>query len=431
MSNRKLALLISIWLNIIVSSASIKEVFEKLATPDSLKEKYFSTQNSEKKVDVLNDIGFFFTSRNPESAITISHIALKISDSLKYEYGQYDAQNNMGIAFYRSSRFKQALACFNTAYDIAKNMNSKNKMAAIFSNMALVYNLLSDYEKALKYNFEALKIRTSDHDSIGIAISYNNLGTTYHYKSEFSQALEYYIKALKIKQAQHDKEGIASTYNNIGQLFFEMYSDTSVWVLDSALEYFLKAYYAWNSTSNKAGLSEVLPNIGNIYSLKNLNDRASDAYMAALNVQKQAQDSAGIALTFYNMGILNYNLSNFKLSKEYFDKSIQIARKYLIADLVKDNLKMLFMLAGNKGDYKTAYLHANEYVLLNDSLSELAHKHLVEDYLGKYEYRVSENMNLQKAINKAKTWMIILSVGAFVIIGLFLIWIIKKRKINT
>jgi tetratricopeptide (TPR) repeat protein len=303
-------------------------------------------------------------------------------------------------------------------------------MAAVLSNIALVYNSLGDYENALKYNFNSLKIRTSINDSIGVAFSYNNIGTTYHYKSNYSQALEYYLKALKLKQTLHDKEGMASTYNNIGQLFVEMYSDSLEWPLDSALEYFLKAYYTWSSTSNKSGLSEVLPNIGNVYSLKNLNDRAFDAYLAAMNVQKQANDSAGLALTYYNIGIVYYNQHNFKLAKSYFNNSVIISRQHLISDLVKDNLKMLFLLDGNNGEYKQAYNHAYEFVKINDSLVELSKNRLIEDYSSKSEFQAYENKKLQNVMLKSRMWIIILSISSLLLFISIIITILKKRKSN-
>ena len=430
MLKHNFTLLISIWLNLLIANASINELLEKFQIPDSSKIKFLSTQNIERKLDILNDAGFYYTSRNADLSIFISTTVYHLADSINYEFGKYDAQNNLGIAFYRHSRFKQAIVCFDKAYKIARKMKIAVKEASVLSNKALVFNSLSDYEQALKYNFEALKIRMEEKDSMGIAFSYNNIGMTYHYQTNYSQALDYYTKALKIKLGQNDKEGLATTYNNIGQLFFEMYSGSQKWTLDSALAYYLKAYFTFSAVSNKAGLSEVLPNIGNVYSLKNLYDKAFDAYLAAMNVQKQAKDSAGLALTLFNLGVLYYNQSDYNQSKTYFNKSIDIANKLQIADLIKDNLKMLFFISGNNHDYKTAFELASEYATVNDSLNDISRKQLVEDYSGKYEYQIFERKQLETSIKNMKTLFIFISSGLIVSVIILLIWVRRKKSNN-
>jgi tetratricopeptide (TPR) repeat protein len=185
--------------------SAIDNLFNKFIIPDSLKNSFIQSKNQEDKIRALNDIGFYLSGNNPVNSITISNLALVMADSIKYEDGIFDATNNIGIAYYRSSKFKQAIEWFAKAKQIAESMDNDKKLASTYSNMALVYNYLSDYTKALKLNNEALKIRTSLKDSGGIATSYNNIGTTYHYKTEYKTALEYYNKALSIKKILNDK----------------------------------------------------------------------------------------------------------------------------------------------------------------------------------------------------------------------------------
>jgi tetratricopeptide (TPR) repeat protein len=425
---RYLSLIGAIWLSVARLTAALPDVVKSLSIPDTLKNKFINAASSDKKVDALNEISFYLINSDAELAVEFSRNALRLADSLNYVNGLFEANTNIGIAFYRTSRFKQALTCLSSAEEIAKVIGSKSLLASVYSNMALVYNSLADYEKSLTYNFKALEIRTSVDDTMAIAISLNNLGMTYHLKSDFIQARDYYGKAYEIKFKQHDKDGMASTLNNVGQLFFEMYSDSTTWALDSALKYYLKAYYQWNNTGNKVGLSQVLPNIGNVYSTQGINDKAIDAYRAALNIQKQCKDSAGIALTLYNIGISCYNKSEYKEAKINFDQSVEIARKFNISDLLKDNLKMLFRIAGDSKDYKQAFDFANNYMQLNDSLNELNHQQLINEFNGKYEYQMIENMRLQKSIVHSRMWFYILGGISLLMLIIFIFTVVKKKN---
>jgi tetratricopeptide (TPR) repeat protein len=425
---RYLSLIAVIWLSVARLTAALPDEVKSVSVPDTMKAKFFNAASFEKKVDALNEISFYVINSDAELAVGFSRNALRLADSLNYVNGLFEANTNIGIAFYRTSRFKQALTCLSTAEEIAKVIGSKSLLASVYSNMALVYNSLADYEKSLKYNFQALEIRTSIDDTMAIAISLNNLGMTYHLKSDFIQARTYYQKAYEIKLKQYDKDGMASTLNNLGQLFFEMYSDSTTWALDSALKYYLKAYYQWNNTGNKVGLSQVLPNIGNVYSAQGIHDKAIDAYKAALNIQKQSKDSAGIAMTLYNVGISCYYKSEYKEAKNNFDQSIQIARRFNISDLLKDNLKMLFKLSGDSKDYKQAFEFANNYMQINDSLNELNHEQLIKEFNGKYEYQMIENMRLQKNIVHSRMWFYILGGITLLMLIFFIITVVKKKN---
>jgi tetratricopeptide (TPR) repeat protein len=399
-----------------------------LLLPEDLKSKYYSSVSSIERVNALNDICFYLNNVEPEKAEQLARMTLRISDSVNYLLGLYDANNNIGISFYRTSKYQQAISCFKQAEEYARILGDKGKQAAVLSNMALVFTELCDYDRALMLNNKALKIRSLKNDSAAMAISFNNLGMCYHQKGDYSEALKYYFMALGIKLRQFDKNGIANSSNNIGQLFLEMYSDTTKWALDSAQVYFLQAYNFYSSTSNQVGLSKVLLNIANVYAEGDDNEKALNAYRAALNAQKFINDSAGISLTYYNMA-LRYNVqSDYAMEENFLLKSLAIADRFDLSDLKKDNLKQLFLLFNKKGDFKTACMYAERLVVVNESIEELSRISLVDQYNGKYEYQMFENMSLQKDISTIKFWLIIVTVIALTLTSVIIVWYFIYKK---
>jgi tetratricopeptide (TPR) repeat protein len=208
-----------------------------------------------------------------------------------------------------------------------------------------------------------------------------------------------------------------------------MYTDTSLWALDSALKYYIKSYYSWHLTSNKAGLSQVLPNIGNVYSLQNNRDKAIDAYNAALSTQKQIFDSTGMSLTLFNLGMEYYNLGNYKMAQDYFMKSYDIANTFNIADVLKDDMKMMaYILSKDKSDYKKAFDYSMRYIQINDSLNHLTRLQLLDDYSGKFDYQSYENGQLSNSLSKTKLWIIIFAGLTFILLSALVYLLIKRKK---
>jgi len=395
-----------------------------LPVPDSLKQNYLKADNAQKEIDCLNNICFTLNNTMPERSIELAKKTLRISDSINYLFGQYEANNNLGIAFYRTTRYTQAISCFQEAYKLAKKINNDGFIAATLSNMALVYNELGDFEKSLELNNNALKIRTKQKDNSAIAISYNNIGMTYHLKGEYYQALTYYTKALTIRTKENDKEGQANVYNNMGQLFFDMYDNSNTWAIDSAIHYFLKAYTAYIALDNRIGVAKTLLNIANIYSAQESDDRAIDAYRAALNIMKQISDSAGIALAYYNMGVHFMNLNENKRAIDHFNISLSIAKRHKIATLIKDNLKQLFLASSDQCIKACGYAH--EYFSIDDSINELSRHQLIEQYQGRLEFQAFENQELQNQYSSIKIWLIIIS-SLFVLLLIIFFWLLFSK----
>jgi tetratricopeptide (TPR) repeat protein len=404
------------------------DLVKSLSLPGELKTKYYNAGTAKATVDALNDICFYLNNVEPEKAKDLSRITLRISDSINYLEGLYDANNNIGISFYRTAKYQQALSCLKQAAEYAKIIGNKGKEAAVLSNMAMVYVELSDYDRALSLNNQALKIRSKSGDSAAVAISLNNIGMTYHQKGEFTTAMSYYFKASAIKLKQRDKDGIANSFNNIGQVFFEMCSDTTSWAADSALSYFLQAYNYYNYSDNRVGIAKVLLNLANVYSENGNMEKALDAYRAALNAQKFINDSAGIALTYYDMALCFTSQNDSISAENHFIKSLTIADRFDLSYLKKDNLKQLFLINNKRGNYKTASLYADRLVVVDECINELSRISFVEQYNGKYEYQVFENMNLQKDVSRTRLWLIIVTTLALSLSGIIVTWCLMRKK---
>ncbi|MGC8802915.1 MAG: tetratricopeptide repeat protein [Bacteroidales bacterium] len=404
-------------------------VFDEFPLPDSLRKKIEAAKDEREKIDALNDACFYFSDKMPRRVMPVAQKIVYWADSLDYWSGLFDAINNLGILFYRTSQYTQAIACFNEGLKIADQLNDAGRQAAILSNLGLVYTELSEFQRAIDFHQHALKIREKRKDTLAIALSFNNLGMTYHARGEWNMALSYYQKAVRTLELTPYKLALANTYNNIGQLFFTCYHDTSTWAADSAELYFMKAYTRYTVDDNRVGVVKTLINLGNTYAVIGNAEKAIDAYRAALNQQRQMADSAGMALTLFNMGVLFDDLGDAKRSSEYLSESLKLAETHQQAELCRDIYQQLFDIARKGNDFTRATLYAASVFAINDSLNNLAKQLLIEQFQGKYNFQEVENTQLSSELKKWQRIAWIAMGMAMLIVIAFGFRVIRKKSV--
>lgn len=402
-------------------------VFDGFPVPDTLRAKIYSAKDDRGKVDALNDVCYYLADKMPHRVLPIARKLVYWADSLQYPKGLFDATNNLGILFYRTSQYTQAIACFDGCLGIADQMSDVGRRAAVLSNMGLVYAELSQYQKAIDFHQQALRIREKRKDTLAIALTFNNLGMTYHARGDWNVALNYYQKAIRMLENTRYSYALANTFNNVGQLFFTCYHDTATWAADSAELYFMKAYTRFSADDNRIGVIKTLINLGNTYATSGNTEKAIDAYRAALNQQRQIADSAGIALTLFNMGTLFDETGDPKRAVNYLMESLKIAKAYNLSELCRDLYEQLFYLARRDNNYQLATLYAANFLSINDSLSELSKKMLIEQFQGKYNFQEIENEKLNA---KTQQWKLIgqIAIGLVIFLGIGLVWLLIRQK---
>ncbi len=422
---------ILLFISCLLFSMSIQAFEKKISAsqlPDSLKLKLNQAKTIEHKIDAANDICYYLIGNYMNQAEILVKEVLRYADSVKYTRGALDANINLGILFYRKSKYVQSLSCYKEAYSLAEKLNDKGRQAAILNNMALVYTELNYYSKAIELNLQALKLRTKSNDSIAIAMSFNNLGMTYHSKRDFLMANHFYQQALQIVNLTNNKGLKANTYNNLGQLFLEMHSDSIPWAADSALNYFMKAYINYYAIDDQIGVSKTLINIANAYASMQNSDKAIDSYRSALNIQRQLRDSANMALTLYNMGLHFIELNEDKRAYDYLKNSLELAQKTMQKTLERDILQKLFELATKFNLNNDAINYAQLYFIINDSLSEIEHQQLAEAYMGKYNFQLIQTDSISTQLKTYRLITLILSflMISIILFGIYKIYLLRK-----
>ncbi|MEJ0055721.1 MAG: tetratricopeptide repeat protein [Bacteroidota bacterium] len=177
----------------------------------------------------------------------------------------------------------------------------------------------SDPVKAIGYTREALDLATSINDQKGMAASYNNIGISYKNQGALDMALENYMKSADIYASIQNGEGIATTKNNIANIYM-LKKDYS-----QALKYFEESHSGFIALGNPERIIGSMNNLGNLHADLQLYDQALNYYTEAYKLSEKSGLIFADPLT--NIGNLFYRQNNFQRAVEYYQRSLDIAKK--------------------------------------------------------------------------------------------------------
>ncbi len=268
----------------------------------------------------------------------LNNQALNIARKINHRLEEGRCLNNIGLYYWRSTRFSEALALLNEALAIIReNHRGGRDESDLLNNLSVIYADLGDYENSLKYIRRALEIdlflrdennisqglnnlariiRIINHsqvdsdpssyykESIELArksgnyfieiCSLNNMGVLYQHKKDFAKSIEFLEAALQICQRQGIFDELCNIYANLGNAHIELNN------IEKAKEYFDRSLDLALSAGRNDVLWEVYSGLGKCMENKNQPDLALTYYRLAVDVIDSIRGN--LALDFHKAG---------------------------------------------------------------------------------------------------------------------------------
>jgi len=313
---------------------------------DSLLQELPKMKEDTNKVNLLVSVSYSYYNSNPDEGIKYGEQALKLATQLKWEKGIANANNRIGVNYYRESDYLKALEYYEKALKIYEATADKHGAALITSNIGLVYQSQSDYDKALDYDFKDLKMAEEIGDKRVAGIITGNIANIYKAQKKYAEALAYDLKALKIKEAAGDKSSIAICLGNIG-LIYSAQKDFA-----PAIAYEEQALQMAEETGNKFVQAENLLSI------------------AACLVSITTDTSASVLKKEYNQDNIIPKSKAARLRKAivYLQSSIAICKEIHVLDIMQQGYEQLAEAYQLSGDYKKALVASDSSRVVMDSV---------------------------------------------------------------
>jgi tetratricopeptide (TPR) repeat protein len=176
----------------------------------------------------------------------------------------------MGIVHWHLDEYDQALACYEHALQIDRELGDQADMAVWLGNIANIHHYREAYPEALAGYQQALQIHLALDRKIGAGICLGNLGNTYRDMGNYQQAMTCYEQALQYRHEAGDEAGVAYAVNNIGTLYAQM------GFFDSALICYQQALYLDLKVGQKGNVADDLGQLANLYLSAELHELAQN-----------------------------------------------------------------------------------------------------------------------------------------------------------
>ena len=253
-----------------------------------------------------------------EEALSEFEIASAGWNRLHMVFGEAVTRSNLGLLYWQTSEWQQALREYQRARDLFKRL-SPLSYARVLNNLGLVYMSMAEFDRAAAYFTHALSLRPSDKASRREAGRFQlNLGRAHMLAGRLGPALVDEQKALVTLESVQDTTGIADVYNNLGQIQLRMNRRTAA---RSSLDLALKLY---RDLGDRRGLASALHYLGVLATQTGDLAEARSLLQQALEIQSERRLQDQAAETLYRLAVVEQQAHEFEEAIRGIDQAIAI-----------------------------------------------------------------------------------------------------------
>ncbi|HEV8515905.1 MAG TPA: tetratricopeptide repeat protein [Cyclobacteriaceae bacterium] len=252
---------------------------------DSLKLKLQSVHD-EDRFQTLNELFKQTSATNFNEALGFAEEYCKMAESIKDSVKMVQGGRMKSNSLMYLARNEEAVAVLLKILGIARRNQKQfpelhDHIKFILNNVGVANMYLGNYDKSLEFHLQSLELREKEGEKVAVRTSYNNIGLVYFNLKEFEKAIQYYKKGIELSKVNNLMTGADRIYINLGLSYQQ-------------LERHNEAIQSINS------------------GFKICESNCSD------NIKKEGWEGLGLA---------QLGKKEYRLAKENFEKSLEIARK--------------------------------------------------------------------------------------------------------
>ncbi|QHT70725.1 sensor histidine kinase [Rhodocytophaga rosea] len=264
----------------------------------------------------------------------------------------------------QKTEFNAALQATDKIISISQRLPFKGPGASAYRCKAIVYNQNNKGMQALQATQQAYRLAQKDKLPMEEAHSLKLMGSIYHSIGRQELALQQYLKALEIYYQQGYQKSEAETLYELGNLCYYTHK------YNASKRYLLKAYQLGSDSLDKRILISCINTIALAY-------RAKEEYSDAIHYQKlsyqmaiQAKDSAWIAITAGNLGVIYQSQGNNEKALPYYLLDLNLSKKFNMWGSAANNYISIANVHLQKRNYSLAKIYLDSAIYLKSSVRE-------------------------------------------------------------
>lgn len=394
---------------------------------NQLEERYRKIETDTIKFSVLNDLAYYWHTRNLPKAMDFAQEGLSLTQMKKDSLWEGRFQITQGAILLRMEELKAA----ENVLESAKCKVQESDLPFLNTQLGYVYERRGQLDKAADYAMECLRLGEKLGDKKAIALAYSDLSNLFWKQSKWKTGLDYGLASLAIFEERGIRDlDYGFTLYVVGNNYLELKQ------YQKALSYFKHSMAIGEHYGFYNNLSDVYISLVDLYGYLKEFEKASEASLNAIKYAELLHNEFMLMRSWLSAGKLESLQGNHKGAIKNIKKSIVIATEDFGDEyFLSQAYYMLSKAYETNEDYQNAYLALSEYDSLKDRIFTAEADQRTS--LLKTEFDVANKENtilLQEAqIQKQRTRQALVSIIAGLLLLLLLLSykaIQNKFKVN-
>ena len=296
---------------------------------DSLEQLLTHIQGDTNKVIVLNELADIYHSKQTDSSLHYSSLALSLSKSLNYQRGIAESCKNQGSAYFFNKQFSEAIDNFQRILSMYQKWNDQKGLAWVYRALGVTYRKLGNDELALTNYHKGIEVNKNMGNRFRVGELYHNVAAIYMGLNQFVPALEAFQEGLLMHElAENDSLSKDEHRQNLKSKSWVCSGIGGIYQMqqqyDEAMTYYHKVLEIGKAINDKFVLATAYNDLGGIAQSQEEYDQAIDFYEKFVAVFKESGNVHAELVGAHNLGTVYYLKKEYKQSLAYFQKSISM-----------------------------------------------------------------------------------------------------------
>jgi two-component sensor histidine kinase len=283
---------------------------------DTLESAYPAIAVDSIRFSILNDLAYYWHTRNLIKALAITNKALAQARDSKNELWEGRFQITEAAILLRMEKLGEAEQVLESAKDKVKPAD----LPFLNTQWGYIYERRGQLDKAADFALASLKLGTQLDDKKAIALAYSDLSNLFWKQSKLDAGIEYGLKSLEIFEAR----GITDLDYD-----FTLYVVGNNYLAKGnhalAQRYFEHALIIGERYGFYNNLSDVYISLIDLYAFLGEFEKATDAGQNALKYANLLDNRFMVMRSWLSMGKLEIIRKEYDLAIEHLKKSIEVA----------------------------------------------------------------------------------------------------------
>jgi tetratricopeptide (TPR) repeat protein/two-component sensor histidine kinase len=366
---------------------------------DSLRKELLKTGLPDStRVDIFNDLSFYFAGVDPVIGLSYSDSAYALARKLGLAARTTAAVNNKGVNYWYQGNDTLALKAYQEVMIAHQKSGNKKGQASAMNNMALIKYNQGDYRGALENHEKATAIFEDLGLRKNILNSQMNTGVVFLALADYPKALAYFLKALS-QTEESDTWERGNLFTNLGLVHKNLNE------FRESEAYHRKAIELYQKEGYRQMEASSMGNLGTVLQIQGKKGEAENLFFGALKINKEIGNKRRIASDFTALGSLFSENKDLVKAKKYLDSAgyfySEIGEKLSLSTVLLQSANLEKTDLGGKNLSKALQLEQKALVLAQESESleaqRSAWKALAETQqsLGQYQKSLESFRNFQ------------------------------------